>query len=382
MKLFLFLSLFALGLSAQDNSGVQFRKQPLAELLSLAKEQDKLIFVDAYTTWCGPCKMMDAKVFPDSAVASVFNERFINAKFDMEKGEGISMAKRYSVAAYPTYLFLDGDGTLVHKGVGYIPRNALLELADVAVSDRSLGAMTKRYDAGLRSPEFVSDYARTLTTNYEQERANTVIAEYLEGQEDWSTPENITLILNSPGELGDDRMNFLIDHAAEVEEVSGDRVYSVIERSLINEYHRSNRKRSLVTPEEIEPYLREQSPAIADRLLPRYAMVYHKRQNNMDVYLPLAVDYYTKFPTEDYAELNSLAWSFYEHSSDPDQLAKAIEWAEKSVALRPYYPNLDTLAWLYHKTGQQEKAESTARLAIEYAKAESLDYSDTEKILQ
>ena len=93
MKLLLILSICSLGLSAQQVGGVNFHELPFDDLLSQAKKEDKLIFIDAYTTWCGPCKMMDAKVFSDSQVAQAFNERFINAKFDMEKGEGISLGQ-------------------------------------------------------------------------------------------------------------------------------------------------------------------------------------------------------------------------------------------------------------------------------------------------
>ena len=381
MKLLITLLLCSVALSAQQATGVDFQRQPFADLLSQAREEDKLIFIDAYTTWCGPCKMMDAKVFPDPEVAGVFNERFINAKFDMEKGEGIDLAKRYSVMAFPTYLFVDGEGDLVHKGIGYIPKPALIELADVAVSDRSLGAMSDRYESGERDPAFVTQYAQMLTTSYEQARAEEVIGEYLDGQSDWTGPETLNLLLSSPGELGGPRMSYLIDHAAELEKIAGDRVYSVIEQALVNDFHLRNRRRNLAAPEEINPYLEEQVPSLAERILPRYAMVYHRRQNEMEEYLDIAMAYYTEYPTEDYAQLNTIAWDFFEHSEDPEQLAQAIEWAEKSVDLRAYYPNLDTLAWLYHKTGQMEKAKSTARLAIEYAKAESLDYSETEKIL-
>ena len=382
MKLLITILLCSVALSAQQATGVDFQRQPFDDLLAQAREQDKIIFIDAYTTWCGPCKMMDAKVFPDAEVAAVFNERFINAKFDMEKGEGIDLAKRYSVMAFPTYLFVDGEGDLVHKGIGYIPKPALIELADVAVSDRSLGAMSDRYESGERDPAFVTQYAQMLTNSYEQARAEEVIGEYLEGQSDWTAPETLNLLLSSPGELGGQRMNYLIEHAAELEKSAGDRVYGVIEQALVNDFHMRNRRRSLAAPKEITPYLEEEVPSLAERILPRYAMVYHRRQNEMEEYLDIAMDYYTEYPTEDYAQLNTIAWDFFEHSEDPAQLAQAIEWAEKSVDLRAYYPNLDTLAWLYHKTGQTEKAKSTARLAIEYAKAESLDYSETEKILE
>ena len=75
----------------------------------------------------------------------------------------------------------------------------------------------------------------------------------------------------------------------------------------------------------------------------------------MDEYLPAALAYYTAYPSDDYTELNSLAWTFYEGTDDPAQLAQAIEWAEQSVAIRAYYPNLDTLAWLYKKVGRTKR---------------------------
>lgn len=380
--LFTCLILFAASLTAQDDLGVDFQRAPFDELLAEAKRHDKLLFIDAYTTWCGPCKLMDAQVFPDREVAAVFNARFLNAKFDMEQGEGPGLAKRYSVAAYPTYLFVDGDGSLVHKGIGFIPKPALLELADVAVSDASLGAMTERYDGGDRSPAFVSKYAHVLAANYEQAQADKVIAEYLAEQDNWLTREHMRLILSSPGEVGGERMNFLLAHAGEVADSTDDYVYATLERALVNDFHRKHQQRSLVEPAAIADYLTEQAGPSAPRLLGHYALTYYRRQRDMENYLPAAVAFYREYPSRDYSELNDIAWTFYEASDDPDQLQQAIEWAEASVALRAYYPNLDTLAWLYHKTGQLEKAKSTARRAIEYAKAESLDYSETEKILQ
>jgi thiol-disulfide isomerase/thioredoxin len=371
-------------LTAQEAAtGIDFQEKPFAELLQQAKAEDKLIFLDAYTTWCGPCKMMSAKVFPDEQVGQVYNERFINAKIDMEKGEGPGLARRYTVSAYPTYLFIDGDGELVHRGLGYIPKPALLQLADVAISDRSIGALGKRYAAGDRDPVFVKTYAEVLTSSNEGARADAVVSDYLDTQSDWSTPDNLNLILSSPGQLGDKRMLYLIEHATEIEAKTGrGSVANSVQRTIINSYHNANRKRSLVSPEEIAPYYAQHAGALEDRLVSQYALIYYERQNDMEAYLPAALDYYTTYPSDDYAELNSLAWTFFEHAEDPDYLQQAIEWAQRSVELRTYYPNLDTLAWLYHKVGQQEKAEATAQEAIDIAKSEGLDYSATEKIFE
>ncbi|NJB85892.1 thiol-disulfide isomerase/thioredoxin [Lewinella marina] len=375
--------LLSLSLSAQESEGIVFAEQPFEDLLARARAEDKLIFIDAYTTWCGPCKMMTAKVFPDPEVGKVYNDRFINAKFNMERGEGIDLARRYSVAVYPTYLFVNGEGELVHRGIGYIPKPALLELADVAVSDLSLGALENRYQSGDRDPEFMATFAQALAASNEEERADRLVSDFLDTQKDWTTPSNLRLLVTSPGQVGSQRMNFLIEHATLAETtLEAGIATQTIQRALVNDYHRRNRKRSLVAPEEIAGYYAENAGELADQLHSAYALIYYERTGDMESYLPRAMEHYSTYPSEDYTELNSLAWTFFEESDDPKQLAQAIEWAEKSVALRTYYPNLDTLAWLYHKTGQQDKAEATATRAIEYAKADSLDYTATLKIFQ
>ena len=99
-------------------SGIQFVQLPLEEALKQAKAENKLVFLDCYTSWCGPCRMMASKVFTQKAVGDLFNERFVNLKMDMEKGAGVDVAKRYNVSAYPTMLLLDGDGQVVYKIIG------------------------------------------------------------------------------------------------------------------------------------------------------------------------------------------------------------------------------------------------------------------------
>ncbi|MCX7767936.1 MAG: thioredoxin family protein [Flavobacteriales bacterium] len=87
--------------------------------LKEAQKTKKLLFLDAYTTWCGPCKMMNYGPFRDPEAGKFFNENFVNMKIDMERGEGPSVAMKYGVRAYPTLLFLNGSGEVVHRILGY-----------------------------------------------------------------------------------------------------------------------------------------------------------------------------------------------------------------------------------------------------------------------
>lgn len=89
--------LFTFPLLAQH--GVNFRDLSYEQALAQAKQENKLLFIDCYTEWCGPCKKMMNEVFPQKAAGDFFNPRFVSVKFDMEKGEGKELSKKFGVHA-------------------------------------------------------------------------------------------------------------------------------------------------------------------------------------------------------------------------------------------------------------------------------------------
>lgn len=120
---------------AQD--GISFFKGSWAEAKAKAANEGKLIFVDAYAVWCGPCKWMDKNVFTDPNVGEYFNTHFINYKFDMEKGEGTSFAREYKVRAYPTLLFITPGGKEVHRVMGSRQAQQLIDVGKTALQQNS-----------------------------------------------------------------------------------------------------------------------------------------------------------------------------------------------------------------------------------------------------
>ena len=88
------------------------------DAVAKAKQMNKLVFLDCYTSWCGPCKMMSNTVFPQEKVGAYMNPRFVNIKIDMEKGEGVELAKRLQISAYPTFIIFNGDGNEIGRFLG------------------------------------------------------------------------------------------------------------------------------------------------------------------------------------------------------------------------------------------------------------------------
>ncbi len=119
-----------------ESTGIQFFEGTWEQAMQTAKQENKLIFLDAYASWCGPCKLLKRNVFPQSEVGDYFNEHFVSVAIDMEKGIGPKLAQQYRITAYPTLFFLDGNGNIVQKAMGYHNANQLLQLAkSIAHSD-------------------------------------------------------------------------------------------------------------------------------------------------------------------------------------------------------------------------------------------------------
>lgn len=151
--------------------GIQFQEGNWDQVVAVAKQQNKPIFVDVYTAWCGPCKVMAKNIFPVAEVGAKFNAGFVNYKFDAEKGEGVALAKKYNVRAFPTFLFINpNDLSLIHEEVGALAINEFMASAEVALqkggykaAGKTSVAYQKAYDAGDRSPEFIVAFMQQNT---------------------------------------------------------------------------------------------------------------------------------------------------------------------------------------------------------------------------
>lgn len=142
MKHFLTLILLSIATSITNAQGINFdNKLSWTQIQQKAKKENKYIFIDAYTTWCVPCKVMDQNVYPTAEAGEALNAQFISIKIQMDKtgkdndyvkswyNDAEALKRQFEISAYPTLLFLTPDGKLARKKIGGVDAKGLAVLA-------------------------------------------------------------------------------------------------------------------------------------------------------------------------------------------------------------------------------------------------------------
>lgn len=174
-----------LGMQAQTGEkGMAFEPEGtlFKDAVAKAKQTNKLVFLDCYTSWCGPCKMMSNTVFPQEKVGAYMNPRFVNIKIDMEKGEGVELAKRFQISAYPTFIIFNGDGNEIGRFLGGCDADAFIKKVEQASTDNTSAEMDKRFADGERDPEFLTEYLQMLSKSRKRDQCNEVAEILLDGK--------------------------------------------------------------------------------------------------------------------------------------------------------------------------------------------------------
>lgn len=204
--------------------GVNFRPVSYAEAIELAVKEKKMVFIDFYTEWCGPCKRMSKEVFSQQEAGEYFNRTFIALKLDAEKGEGPELAKKYAVKAYPTFVVLSPDGTEVYRTSGYRPVNEFVEKIRKGIDPKwSPSGLVRRYKKGERTPQLVNDYAMLLLEQGETDEGLGVIDDYFNRLPDRKKvkPENFFLYARFALNLDDPKARYMFDNRMQFVKING-----------------------------------------------------------------------------------------------------------------------------------------------------------------
>lgn len=372
-----------------QNRSIEFNHDDFNALKQKAQAENKLIFVDAFTVWCGPCKYMAKNIFTNDTVADFYNKHFINAKIDMEKGEGIELAKKYQVMCYPNLLFIDGKGNLVHRTAGSMTAKEFISLGEMALKPAERFSYYKEnYEAKKGNAGFLKKYIEMKSgTCLEPEKE---VEAYFALQEDKHLidKENWEMIRDYSNNLHSREFRYLIANREQFEKAyTTETVNQKIESACAASLNTIIRAKTFdkAAYDKIKKEIEEMKLPYQDKIFFDADLKLAKKNSDWKTYAKLAVNGVNRFYEKDADALNSFAWTFYEHVDDQEAMLRAESWAKLSVSLEPGYANNDTYAWVLYKNGKKEQAKRTAKEAIELAQKDNYgpeDYAETKKLIQ
>ena len=342
--------------------GIDFFKGSWDEALAEASQQKKIIFVDAYAVWCGPCKRMSRDVFPNAQVGEFFNEHFINLKMDMERGEGLSFRKKYPVSAFPTLLFINGDGDVVYSTKGARGVDQFIQLGQqvLAQYDES-PKYAEKYEAGDRDPELIFNYVKAL--NEAGKSSLRISNDYLYGlsESEMSSDFNLMFILEAAVEADSRIFDLLVKYRGQIERAASrqavaDRIAAACAATVAKAIDYNSWILAEEAIEKMQAHLPERAKAFELQSEMQFAVATKNEEQFVG-----AAKSYMKLPEGKTAEAlhksAQLLVSEFKESEKAVQLAVKI--AGKAAQSDPSSTRLLFLALLQEEAGQRSKAVKT-----------------------
>ena len=376
MKNIFYIVLTAILLScAQEKKelpkNIDFKEGTFKELLAAAAKEDKLIFIDCYTSWCAPCKWMDKNVFVDEKVYSFYNSTFINYKIDMEKGEGPELAKKYQVSSYPTYLFINSKGDLVHKSTSRMSVEEFITVGKNAIDpSKAFGILSEKYEQNKMTNDEMLNYVISLQ-KMRINKAEEVLEQLMLKVDDawllslsgWKLIESFVFDENSKlfNVLNSNKEYFISITNKET-------VYKVYQRIL-------QRKMYVSTNEQNETLFFEQLDSLKKltdnaRDIAILHCNYYAKVNDADKFIETSNYYVDNYLKDDSETIAFIARSVSRKSfqDSPKILLQAAKLITKAYEINPNdYGTVSTFAQIQGIVGNSEEAIKAGELAVKMA---------------
>ncbi|MDX2302515.1 MAG: thioredoxin family protein [Microscillaceae bacterium] len=361
--------------SAKNIKEISFFQGSWEQALIEAKKQGKFLFVDAYATWCGPCKYMDKNVFTDAEVAAYYNSNFISYKMDVDKET--ETAEKYGISAMPTYLFVDAAGEVVFRKTGAMGIPEFIQLGKSALE---IPALQKKYDAGDRSPEFLANYLLANAEN-KSDKILTAASDYFKTQkdEDLLSETNFQLLKAFAEDVNSREFQYFLNHTAEFNEKYGEAAGEVAYQVLDKLYAKAIDNQDVAPLNELKSIIGRLDPIIpkeqAETITNSAFLSFYQQIKDWDNYALAALEFFEKNGTEDSEMLFNASYNFYNYVENKEYLSKALNWMKNSIEREENYINKYLYAALLHKLGNKDEALKQAREAKSIADKDGVDTS-------
>ena len=348
--LFPILIFFSFYLKAQD--GIQFFSGSWDEAIESAKKEHKLIFMDAYAEWCGPCKRMAKEVFTQKEIGDFFNKHFINVKMDMEKGEGPKLAQKFKVSAYPTLFFVDAAGDVVNVQVGGANAEQLMGLAKVSMNkgDKSKN-YEEEYEKGNRDPEMLKAYAYALMVSAKP--TMKIANEYIKTQSNNDSDEFLEFIFDFASEADCSIFDRMVQQREKLIKIKGEEVFqkkaekacnATIEKAI--EFNSPN------LLEDAKKQMKRAMPSFAAEYSIKADILYYTKGKDFKKAGSILEKYVSKFGKGNSDKLYYAALLVSQHSEDKKLNQKAEKWAFEAYSKKKNKETTKVYAILLKKNGK------------------------------
>ncbi len=394
MKKLLFILFTLPFLVFAQEKGIHFEHNTTwAKVKEKAKKENKFIFVDAFTTWCGPCKYMAENIFPQEKVGTFFNEKFVNLKIQMDETPGDNEdvkswrteAKRfatdYSIAAYPTFLIFNPNGELVHRIVGGGEADQFIAMAKESFDPATqYETIVKKYKANPKDVKTAIAMAKAANKAYDRKTAAEAMTSVIENssKDELLTKEFLPMVSTAATSVNSKAFELIRNNKAKVDELMGSgRADAILGTAVIN---------SVLTPklrasetDNFDQAAEEVIKAYPDmklkELITSIKPNYYKSKKEWTKYRDAVNQLIASGTTVTEAQLNSFAWTIFENCTDPVCLEAALAWSKKSLEKKENPQYMDTYANILYKSGKTKEAIAMQEKAISLAAAdEKADY--------
>ncbi|SMO42123.1 Thioredoxin-like [Saccharicrinis carchari] len=354
--------------------GIEFGHGTLQEALAKAKKENKIVFMDCYTTWCGPCKYLAKNVFTQKEVGDFFNKNFVNVKMDMESEAGKPLMGKYNVSAFPTLLWLDSDGNIQHKSLGASDAEALLLTAKTAADpENSWGALNKKFEAGERSAAFLQNFILISSQGEFDTKAATEAYYALKKPEELINATDLKIITSTVKSTADSKFRFVLKNKAKFYALSEKaQIDQFIEQIMMEELMKVTREEDKAAIAAKEAELISLDKEVGVKVIATAEVNALYRSPERVKFFEALANYAIKYDFDNMEGLNKYAWwiAQAEEEISKDLMDKAIIMAKRSIELNTNFANIDTYACVLNKAGRIKEAKVQAKKSIELATEE------------
>ena len=366
MKKIISIAIALMAFVANATAQTYFRNISLDEAAKAAKAEGKLIFIDIYTSWCGPCKKMTNQIFPQKLVGDYMNKTFVCVKFDAEKGEGVDVAKLFGVKAYPTFIVATADKTELNRVLGYYEGPKFVEKLQQCVNPENTPAMLrKRYADGERTPEVIKGLAfiiddDMLTMYQSQERdslknvRDTMIDSYFSSLSDEKrlAAENSFIFEYYAKNIDSQQFGFMVENRSKFLpefKHKADSVIGLVYNNNVKMYLSGEKKYDAASFNALKTAIADGGYNTDKKYDTAYALIEEYVKGDLDKYLAFCKKNYKRLP-------NDQLTSFLENFSDKYAEASESQRNAASRFLRSILPELP-IRPIYICAGELSKLE-------------------------